>query len=221
MNNYDKIKEDKEIVEIYQKIKKQEEENGGCAYHDYNHIMNVVNTVERILKRLNQKEELIEEAKIAAILHDIGCISGKEGHPLRSYEYAKEYFKTKNIILENEELVLDAILNHSNKFETDNMIALVLILADKIDIKSNRITEEGRKVIGNRQYQYIQEINIEIIDHDLEVYFICDNHIDLEELEEYYFTLKVFKAIQSFSKKMNLEPKVFINGTKWSAFYAK
>lgn len=219
--NYNKIKSDKEIVEIYQKIRKQEEENKGWAYHDYNHVMNVVNTVEQILKKLNQNEELIEEAKIAAIMHDIGCISGKEGHPLRSYEYAKEYFKTKKIILQNEELVLDAILNHSNKFETDNIIALVLILADKIDIKSNRITEEGKKIIGNRQYQYIQDINIEIIDNDLKVQFICDSNIDLEELEEYYFTLKVFKAIQSFSNKMNLEPKVFINGTRWRAFYAK
>lgn len=221
MEIYDKIKNDKEIIEIYQKIKEQEEKNKGMAYHDYQHVMNVTNTVEEILKKLNQKEELIEEAKIAALLHDTGCISGKEGHPVRSYEYAKDYFKRKGIGLKNEELVLEAILNHSNKFETDNIITLVLILADKMDIKKNRITKEGCKVIGNRQYQYIQDIMVDIRNHCLEINFVCDEKIDLDELEAYYFTIKVFKAIQSFSNKMNLEPKVLINGEKWNSFYTK
>lgn len=219
--NFEKIKNDEEIIEIYQRIKELEEKNKGLAYHDYHHVMNVTNAVEQILKKLNYEEEFIEEAKIAAIMHDTGCTLGKENHPLRSYEYAKDYFKRKEIKLKYEELVLEAILNHSNKFETDNKMTLALILADKIDIKRNRITEEGCKVEGNRQYQYIQDITIEIRNHCLEINFVCDEKIDLDELEAYYFTIKVFKAIQSFSNKMNLEPKVLINGAKWNSFYTK
>ena len=35
----------------------------------------------------------------------------------------------------------------------------------------------------------------------------------------YYFTEKVFKSIRSFSKKMHLQPEVFLNNEKWTAFY--
>lgn len=63
-------------------------------------------------------------------------------------------------------------------------------------------------VIGNRQYAHIEDILIEIENNCLIINFITDNHIDLKEVNEYYFTKKVFKAIESFSNKMNLKHKI-------------
>ena len=175
--------------------------------------------VRELLESLNFDEEFIDEAQVAAILHDTGCIKGKEGHPERSYEYAKEYLEKNNIHLKNESMVLEAIKNHSNGFDTNNIITLTLILADKLDIKKTRISTEGCKVIGNRQYQYIKDISLKIDKNKLEIYFDCDEQIDLKEMEEYYFTTKLFKAIKSFSAKMKLQPEVFINNEDWKAFY--
>ena len=33
---------------------------------------------------------MMNEAKIAALLHDTGCIKGKENHAIRSYGFAKK-----------------------------------------------------------------------------------------------------------------------------------
>ena len=66
--------------EIYRKIHEYEDAEGGYAYHDYNHVNNVANYCEKILKALKYDDNFIQEAKIAAILHDTGCINGKENN---------------------------------------------------------------------------------------------------------------------------------------------
>ena len=218
---FDIVRNDKEIIDIYNRINEYEIKEGGRAHHDFNHVINVSKTVKQILKELNYKKDFIDEAQVAAILHDIGCLNGKEGHEIRSFEYSKEYLKRKNIKLKNEEMILEAIKNHRNGFDTDNIITLALIFSDKLDIKKTRITPEGCKIIGNRQFKYINDINLKIDDESLNVYFMCDNQLDLKELEEYYFTAKVFNAIESFSNRMKLKPNVFINNEKWTSFYKK
>lgn len=218
---YNIVRNDEEILDIYNRINEYEIGEGERAHHDFNHVINVSKTVKQILEALNYEEDFIDEAQVAAVLHDTGCVKGKEEHEIRSFEYAKEYLKRKNMKLKNTEMILEAIKNHRNGFDTDNIVTLALIFGDKLDIKKTRITPEGCKVIGNRQFQYINDINLKIDNESLNVYFICDNQIDLKELEEYYFTSKVFKAIESFSDRMKLKPDVFINNEKWTAFYKK
>lgn len=218
-NLFNLIKNDKSIIDIYDEIHKKEDLEKRRAYHDYNHVINVANLVKELLEALKYDEDLIDEAQVAAILHDTGCLQGKENHPIRSYEYAKNYFENNNIQLKYKDMVLEAIRNHSNGFDTDNVMTLTLILADKLDVKKTRISPEGCKVLGNRQYQFINDINVEIDDKKLKIYFDCDKNINLKELEEYYFTIKIFKAIKSFSKRMNLNPEVIINQENWKSFY--
>lgn len=219
MDKFNKIKNDEEIIQIYNKISESEDKNKGWAHHNLDHVNNVVELVEKLLKELKYNQNFIEEAKIAAILHDVGCIEGKEDHALRSYEYAKKYLKENNIKLENEKLVLDAIKNHSNGFDTDNIIALTLMLSDKLDIKKSRVAKEGYNIKGMRQLQFIDDILIKINNNILEINFICDEQIDKMELEEFYFTKKVFKAIKSFSDKMQLAANVLFNYNKWESFF--
>ena len=220
MNNYyELVKSDSDIIKIYKKINEYENKEKQRAYHDYNHVINVSEMVRELLESLNYDKDFIDEAQVAAVLHDTGCTEGKENHEIRSYEFAKLYLEKNNIQLKNRDMVLEAIKNHRNGFDTDNIITLTLILADKLDIKKTRVTREGCNVIGNRQYQYINDINLKIDKNNLKVYFECDEQINLKEVEEYYFTSKVFKAIRSFSDKMELRPDVFINNKKWMAFY--
>lgn len=95
------------------------------------------------------------------MFHGVGCLQGKDGHEERSYEFAKDYFKRNNISFDSIEDVLDAIKLHRDGFYSDNVIAQSLILADKLDVKESRIGEEGKKVIGNRQYAHIEDILVD------------------------------------------------------------
>lgn len=219
MTNYEKVLNDKSIIALYDKIHKYEDAEGGHANHDYNHVMNVANYCEKILKSLKFDADFICEAKIAALLHDTGALQGKKNHAQRSYEYAKKYLDENNIQLKNKDLVLEAIKNHSDGFDTDNIIQLVLILADKIDLKKSRVGKAGKMVEGIRQCQYIEDIQFEIINGNFGINFECDEKINLEELNNYYFIKKVFKAIQYFCDKLSLNPKVCVNKILWDEYY--
>ena len=171
-----------------------------------------------MLKQLGYEDSFIEEAKIAAILHDTGAIEGKKNHANRSYNFAKKYISDNNIILENEDLVLEAIKIHSDGFDSDNIIALTLILSDKLDIKYTRVAKEGYNVKGMRELQYIKDILVEINNKNLKIQFICDEKINKSELEDFYFIKKVFKAIIAFSSKMKLNTQVLFNDDEWNLF---
>lgn len=208
---YEKLINNKEIIDIYNKIEKYENETGGWAFHNYDHIKNVTDIATNLLKQLNYDDNTIYRSKIACLLHDVGAIKGKEGHDIRSYEFAKKLFEDNNWNFLDKDKVLDAIKNHSAGFDTDNILTLSIILADKLDIKSSRISEEGKSVIGNRQYGHIKDILIYIKNNTLIINFTTDNKLDINEFNEYYFTKKVFKAIESFSNKLNLNYQVMID----------
>lgn len=213
---YNKILNDKSIRTIYNEIEITEDKEKGCAYHNYDHILNVLEIVENTLLSMNCNQNFIAKAKIACLLHDVGALQGKDNHAYRSYEYAKNYFKNNNIIFDDIEDVLEAIKIHSDGFDTNNLIALALIFADKLDIKKTRISMEGKNIIGNRQYAHIEDIIVNIDHGYLIINFITDGEINIKELNEYYFTKKVFKAIESFSKKTNLNWKILMDNNTWS-----
>lgn len=214
-NIYRYICNDKEILDIYRDIVNYEDDTGGWAYHGLDHIFNVIGIMENILNELGFSEDFIIKAKIAGFLHDVGAILGKEGHAIRSYEYAKKYFEKNNILFEDMDLALEAIREHSGGFDVDNMIARVLILADKLDVKRNRITSAGREVIGNRQFYHIEDIYIKISNKIMNIYFIADKYINIKELNEFYFVKKIFRAIESFANSVNLEYNIYMNDNKW------
>lgn len=212
---YNNLLKDENIKNIYKKIEIIEDKEHARAYHNFQHIKNVTHIVEDILKSLNVDDNTISKTKIACLLHDIGILYGKENHAYRSYEMAKEYFKENSISFVGIEEVLDAIRDHSNKFDSDSIITLALILGDKLDIKKTRITNDGKNVIGNRQYSHIEDIIIAIESDTITIDFKTDNKIDIIELNEYYFTQKVFFAINSFSSKMNLKPIILLDDKEW------
>lgn len=216
-DTYLTIYNDNEIRNIYNQTNYLEEnEYKGYAHHDFTHVCNVKDLSEKILKDLNCEQYIIEETKIAAILHDIGAVQGKKDHAIRSWEFAEKYFLEKNIVLRDKDLVLDAIKNHSDGFDTDNVIRLALILADKLDVKSTRITKLGGTIEGNRQFGNIDDIKICIENAILKISFITNQQFDKKELEKYYFMKKIGKAIKSFAEKFNLKYLVYLNEKVWS-----
>ena len=214
---YEKIKNDSFIIDIYNKIHEYEDKDKekGWAYHDYNHVLNVSALVEKLLLMLNYNDDLVYSAKIASILHDTGALQGKEDHALRSYEFAKKYFKDNNINFKNINQVLEAIKIHSDGFDTNNIIALALILSDKLDVKYTRVAEEGKKIVGNRQFLNILDIEISFNDEMFIFNFKTNFKINKKELDEYYFTKKIFKAIDSFCNKVNKKYIIKMNDNEW------
>ena len=56
---YEKIVNDKKIIDRYENIRKFEDETGGWAYHDFNHIKRVEKIIDNVLNKLDFDEEFI------------------------------------------------------------------------------------------------------------------------------------------------------------------
>ncbi|MCT4612090.1 MAG: HD domain-containing protein [Clostridia bacterium] len=217
---YNKILNDKYILDLYEDVKSFESKDpNGWAYHDLSHILNVVKLVEEILEEQGYRKEYIEEAKVASLLHDLGCVTGKEDHAVRSAELAKKYLIDNNINLKYEADVLDAIKNHSDGFETENPMRIALIFADKLDIKKDRLSEKGLEIEGLKETRFINDINIHINMDDVIVEIDADKNIDLVSLGNYYFMPKLFRAIEAFSSSICKSFKVYMNNKEWNIEY--
>jgi HD superfamily phosphohydrolase YqeK len=212
---FERIKKDSYIYDCYKDADDPKSKDGFWTYHGLKHVNNVIDMVEKILIQLNYDKEYIENAKIAALLHDAGYGGIKKDHEIRSYEIAKKYFEENNMDLKYKDEILDAIKSHREGFESNNVMALVLILADKIDIKKNRLAPGGYEIVGLRQYQYIEDINVKKIDNNFTVQFIINDNCNKTELEEWYFTAKVFNAIKSFANHFKFELKILWNDDEW------
>lgn len=64
---------------------------------------------------------------------------------------------------------------------------------------------------------YIDDIDIIINQGKLKINFVVDDGIDVEELNDFYFTKKIFKAVRSFGDKFNFEYYITMNGDVWDA----
>lgn len=211
----EKIINDPFILDYYDRIKKYEDEHNAYAYHGINHAMNVMKIAESILIELGYDETIIIDTKVAALLHDLGCYIGKDEHEIRSYNIAKQYIENNDIVLNDKTSVLNAIKNHRNNFSSDNIITRVLIFADKLDIKKDRVASGGFNEIGMRQLQYIKDIKISVIDNKIIIKFIIGIEANIEELKSFYFMKKVYKSIETFAKYNNMKYCIKINNETW------
>ena len=106
MSIFEKIAEDPKILEIYEKIEKKQEKEQETCHHGWSHISSVIDKTAFFMRLAGADEIQIEEAKIAALLHDTGLLVSEKNHAEHSYEFAKDYLKKKKIELKDRKEVL-------------------------------------------------------------------------------------------------------------------
>src|SRR5699024_1872028 len=112
-------------------------------------------------------------------------------------------YQENNLELNYQNEILNAIENHSNGFDSDELMTLVLIISDKLDITHERLAKEGYKVPGMRQLQYIKSIEVSLHTNFFIIKYINNERINLLELKDFYFIKKVLKTIEAYSKKID------------------
>ncbi len=209
------------ITDIYAKIEAMENNDpNGHGYHNLQHAVNVMNMASEILKDLKADKRDVEDVKVAALLHDIGCLEGKENHEIRGYDLAKKYLDENQNLVHDKHRVLEAIKNHRDGFESDDIITLALIFSDKLDLKYTRVAPAGKKEPGMKELLHVLDITVEVVDK-LKVKFVTDGSCNKKELETYYFIPKVFKSISKMADKLNKEYEVYFDENLWHLDYLK
>ena len=112
----------------------------GFTEHSFPHVCGVADTAENILCTLGYDAHEIELAKIAAYLHDIGNLVNRADHSQSGAVMAFRILDRMDMNAEDLATVVTAIGNHDEGVGVPvNAVAAALILADKSDVRRNRV----------------------------------------------------------------------------------
>ncbi|MBQ3901385.1 MAG: HD domain-containing protein [Clostridia bacterium] len=112
----------------------------GYTEHSFAHVTAVAEKAGYILKTLGYDGRLVELAKIAGYLHDIGNLVNREEHSQSGAIMAFRILDHLNFPPEEIGQIVAAIGNHDEGTGVPvSPLAAALILADKSDVRRNRV----------------------------------------------------------------------------------
>jgi len=139
----------------YQEIKDNEEINTyirqadmapkalGYTEHSFAHVTLVAEKAGYILQTLGYPGRTVELAKIAGYLHDIGNLVNRTGHSQSGAIMAFRILDHLHFPADEIGLIVSAIGNHDEGTGVPvSEIAAALILADKSDVRRNRVRNQ-------------------------------------------------------------------------------
>ena len=112
----------------------------GFTEHSFPHVCRVAEVAGQVLKALGYDSHQIELAKIAAYLHDIGNLVNRVDHSQSGAVMAFRILDHMDMDAADVATVVTAIGNHDEGTGVPvNAVAAALILADKSDVRRNRV----------------------------------------------------------------------------------
>ena len=115
----------------------------GYTEHSFAHVTIVAEKAGYILQTLGYDKRLVELAKIAGYLHDIGNLVNREEHSQSGAIIAFRILDHLDFPPEEVGLIVTAIGNHDEGTGTPvSPLAAALILADKSDVRRKRVRNQ-------------------------------------------------------------------------------
>lgn len=117
----------------------------GYTEHSFAHVTIVAEKAGYILQTLGYDKRLVELAKIAGYLHDIGNLVNREEHSQSGAIIAFRILDHLDFPPEEVGLIVTAIGNHDEGTGVPvSPLAAALILADKSDVRRNRVRNQDK-----------------------------------------------------------------------------
>lgn len=115
----------------------------GYTEHSFAHVTQVAENAGYILQVLGYPERMVELAKIAGYLHDIGNLVNRVDHSQSGAVMAFRLLDERGFSAEEIAIVTTAIGNHDEGTgQPVNELAAALILADKSDVRRSRVRNQ-------------------------------------------------------------------------------
>ena len=137
----------KKSEEITSYIRKADESLSALGFteHSFAHVGLVSAQASAILKTLGYDDRTCELAAIAGWLHDIGNVINRIDHAQSGAVMAFRILDKMGASPEETATIITAIGNHDEKTAFPvNPVAAALILADKMDVRANRVRPKAR-----------------------------------------------------------------------------
>lgn len=170
--------------------------------HGLGHFKRVSQYVNEILLQLNADERTIDLGMSAALLHDIGLVKGdKVDHAIESSKMFINFIDKNDITHDEEDMLRDAIMDHSKGNNIKTLVGLALVLADKLDVTYHRTQNSSIQDTMNKEIQKIKKVDINITDKELIVSYTTNNDFDIDILQEWSKAITIpYKASKYLNK---------------------
>ncbi len=134
--------------EVLALLEKGDHDLGILGYTDHSreHCALVAERAAYILRKTGHSEHEEELARIAGFLHDIGNAVNRKNHAEYGALLANELLKPTDMPMADRITVISAIGNHDESTGgAKDAISAALILADKTDVRRNRVRPKERE----------------------------------------------------------------------------
>ncbi len=140
MKRFDQLRRDPEILAL---VEASNRVLAAMNYTDHGrrHVTLVAQTAASLLERLGYDEPTQDLAAIAALLHDVGNIAGRNTHAAAGATMSYALLTARGFSVDDASNVAAAIGNHdeSEHGVPVNVSGAALIIADKADIHRSRV----------------------------------------------------------------------------------
>lgn len=139
MMTYEQLRQD-EAVKVYIAQADAALAALGFTEHSFAHVTQVAERAGYILETMGYPERMVELAKIAGYLHDIGNVINRIDHSQSGAVMAFRILDRMEFPPEEIALIISAIGNHDEGNGVPvNPLAAALIIADKSDVRRSRV----------------------------------------------------------------------------------
>lgn len=170
----------------------------GFTEHSFPHVTRVAETAGNLLKALGQPERMVELAKIAGYLHDIGNVVNRVDHSQSGAVMAFRILDRMEFLPEEIAAIVSAIGNHDEGTGVPvSPLAAALIIADKSDVRRSRVRKKAdiHTDIHDRVNYAVTDAKLEIFPDTNQILLSLDIDPEISSMMEYF---------EIFTKRMQL-----------------
>ena len=220
--NYEKItyKMVKESKEVNAFLEKGNESLGVLGYteHSRKHAAKVAETSARILETLGYDPHLVELAKIAGYMHDIGNCVNRHDHPHSGAIMAFTLLNRWNVDPLDTAVIVSAIGQHDERTGTAvDPVSAALILADKTDVRRNRVRNQVKETFDKHDRVNYAALSSKLIinaeDKTAKLKIVLDENIS-SIMDYFEIFMQRMLMCKRASERLGLNFKLIANGRK-------
>lgn len=137
----------------------------GYTEHSFAHVSLVSSRAAAILESLGTEKRIVELARIAGYLHDIGNLANRVDHSQSGAIMAFTILRDMGMAPEEIATIVTAIGNHDEGTGVPvNKVAAALILADKSDVRRSRVRNTDPS-----SFDIHDRVNYSVVDSKLDI----------------------------------------------------